>query len=97
MNFTGPSQKNTLSRVSVIQPKELHFHYFILKVPCFLQYFFQSRMKIIILWDQFHHLCYQDFVKKIVLLILQFTFFQYSQIILLPKVQTTVTQFLDMT
>ena len=36
MNFTGPSQKNTLSRVNVLQPKALTFHYFILKVPCFL-------------------------------------------------------------
>ena len=39
MNFMGPSQKRTLSRGSVLQPYALHFHYFILKVPCFLQFF----------------------------------------------------------
>ena len=38
----GPSQKNTLSRVSVIQPKALHFHYFILKVPCFPSIFWST-------------------------------------------------------
>ena len=36
MNVMGPSQKNTLSSVSVLQPKALNFHYFILKVPYFL-------------------------------------------------------------
>ena len=64
MNFTGSSQKNTLSGVSVLQPKALHFRYFILKVPCFLQLFGRPQMTNIILQDQFHHLFYQDRVKK---------------------------------
>ena len=38
MNFRGPSQKNILSNISVLQSKALHFHYFILKLPCFLQF-----------------------------------------------------------
>ena len=38
MNFTGISQKNSSSSVYVLQPKALRFHYFILKLPCYLQF-----------------------------------------------------------
>ena len=40
MNFTGPRQKNKISRASVLQPKSLHFLYFTLKVPFFPSIFF---------------------------------------------------------
>ena len=93
----GPSQKNTLSRVSVLQPKALHFHYFILKVPCFLQFFGQPRITTIILWVQFHHLFYQVRLNKTVFLIFQLTFVQDSQMLLLSQLHTIVTWFLDMT
>ena len=96
MNFTGPSQKNTLSRVSMIQPEALRSHYFILNVPCFLQFFGQPQIITILLWDQSHHLFYQDRVKRRFLLILKLTSVQDSRMLLLPKVQTIVTQFLDM-
>ena len=39
MHLMGPSQKNTLSSFSMLQSKALHFHYFILKVRCFFQFF----------------------------------------------------------
>ena len=39
INFMDVSQKNTSSSFSVLQPKALHFRYLILKVPCFLQFF----------------------------------------------------------
>ena len=91
MGFTGPSQKNTSSRVSLLQPKEIHFHYFILKVPCFLQFFGPPQMTTILLWDKFHHLFYRYRVNNTVLLIFQLTFIQDSQIILPPQVQTIVT------
>ena len=51
-NFMVPSQKNTLSRVSVLQSKALHFHYFILKVPCFLHLFGIPWMTNILLQGQ---------------------------------------------
>ena len=97
MNFMGPSQKNTLYIVSVLQPKALHSHYFILNVPCFLQFFGWPWMTTILLQDQFHHLLYQVRVKKTVLMMFQLTFVQDSQMLLLPQVQTIVTLFLDMT
>ena len=37
MDFTGPSQKNNVSRAFVIKQKALNFRYFIPKVPCFLK------------------------------------------------------------
>ena len=40
MNFMGPIQKNILSRVSVLQPKALHVHYLIWKVPSFCKFLF---------------------------------------------------------
>ena len=97
MNIMGPIQKNTLSIVSVLQPKVLHFRYFILKVPCFLQCFGRPRMTTILLRGPFYHTFYQICVKKMVLMILQLTFVQDSQILLLPQVNTIVTLFLDMT
>ena len=97
MNFMGPIQKNTLSSVSLLQPKALHFNYFILKVPCFLQFLGRLRITTILLKGQFHKLFYQVHVKKMVLLIFQLTFVQDSQMILLPQVHTNVTLFLDMT
>ena len=48
-NFTGPSQKSILSRVSVLRPKSIHFHYFILKVPLFLQFFGRPQVTTILL------------------------------------------------
>ena len=93
----GPIQKNTFSRASVLQPKALHLHYFILKVLCLTQYFGQPWMKTIILWGQLHHLFYQVRVKKNVFLTLQFTLVQDPQMLLLPQVQTIVTRFLNMT
>ena len=95
MNFMGPGQKITLSIVSMLQPKALHFHCFILKVPCFLQFFGQPWTTTILLQDQLHHLFYRDCVKKTVFMISQLTFIQDSQMLLLSKVQTMVTQFLD--
>ena len=97
INFMVPSQKNTLSIVSVLQPKALHFHYFILTEPCFLQFLGQMWMTTILLRDKFHHLFYQDLVNNKVLLIFRLKFVQDSQMLLLPKVQTIVAQFLDMT
>ena len=81
----------------MLQPKTLHFRYFILKVQCFLQFFGQPHMTTILLQDQFHHLFYQYPVKKTVFLIFQLTFVQDSKMLLLPQFQTTVTHFLDMT
>ena len=69
MNFTGPSQKNNLSIVSLLQPKAIDFHYFILKVPCFLQFFGGTQMKTILLRYQLHHLFYEDIVNKTVFMI----------------------------
>ena len=97
MNFMVPSQKNTLSSISVLQPKSLCFHYIILKVPCLLQCFGLPLIKTIMLRDQCHHLFYQDCVNKTVLLIFQLTFSLDSQMLLLPQVQTIVAQFLGMT
>ena len=97
MIFTGPSQKNTLSRVFVLQPKAIVIHWFILKVPCLIPSFGWPQMTTIRLQDQSSHLFYQDYVKKMVLLILQLTFVQDSQVLLLPQVLTIVTWFLDMT
>ena len=93
----GLSHKNTLSRVSVLQPKALHFRYFILKVTCFCQVFGQTLMKTILVQYQFHHIFNQDLVKKMVLMIFQLTFVQDSQMLLIPQVQTIVTWFLDTT
>ena len=76
MNSTGLSQKNTLSRVSVLQPKAIRFHYFILKVTCFRQFFGQTLMTTILVRYQFHHIFNQDCKKKMVLLIFQLTFVQ---------------------
>ena len=97
MDFIGPSQKNTLSSVYMLQSKALHFHYFILKMPYFLQFFDWPRMTFILLQGQFHHLVYHDRVNKKVLLIFQLTFVQDSQMLLLPQVQNIVTQFLNVT
>ena len=97
MHFTGLSQKNTLSIVSVRQPKVLHFNQFILKLTCFLQFFGQTPMTTILLRYQLHHIFYQDRVNKMVLLIFQVTFVQDSQMLLLPQVQTIVTWFWDTT
>ena len=97
MNFMGPSQKNIFCSVSVLQPKALNFHYFILKVPSLLQFFGRLQMTTIILRGQLHHLFCQVRVKKKVLLIFQLTFVQDSKILLLPQVQTIVTVCLDMT
>ena len=93
MNYTGPSQKNTPSIVYMLQRKVLHFHYFILEVPCSLKFFGWRRITIIILRYQSHHLFYQDRVKKTLFLIFQLTFVQDSQMLLLLQVQTIVTQF----
>ena len=93
----GPSQKNTLSSVYVLQPKALHFHYFILKMPYFLQFFDWLWMTVILLRGQLHHLFYHVCVKKKVFLIFQLTFVQDSQMLLLSQYQNIVTQFLDMT
>ena len=97
MNFMGPSQKNTFSSVSMLQPKALHFRYFILNVPCFLQFFGQPQMTTIIFQGRFHHLSYQVNVKKKVFLIFQLAFVQDSQILILLQVQKIVKIFLDMT
>ena len=97
MHLMVPSQKNTSSRFSMLQSKALHFHYFILKVPCFFQFLGNRELTTIISQGQFHHLFYQVRVKKTVLLIFQLTFVQDSQMILLPQFQTIVTLFLDMT
>ena len=78
-------------------PKALNSHYFILKVPWFLKCFGSPPMTTILLWDQFHHIFYQDCVKKTVLMIFQFMFVQDSKMLLIPKVQTIVKLFLDMT
>ena len=48
----------------MLQPKALHFHSFILMVPCFPQFFGRPRMTNILLWGQLHHLFYQVCVKK---------------------------------
>ena len=96
ITFTGPSQKNTLSSVSMLQPKALHFHYLILKVTCFLHLFGLPWKAIFLLQDQFNYLFYQVCVKKMVLLIFQLTFIQDSQMIILPQVHTIVALFLDM-
>ena len=58
MNYMGTSHKNNLSGISVLRQKSLHFHYFILKVPCFLQLFGRPQMTTILLRDQFHYLFY---------------------------------------
>ena len=63
----------------------------------FTSIFCQPRVRTILFRYQFHHLFYLDCLKKIVMLIFQLTFVQDSQMILLPKVQTIVTWFLDMT
>ena len=81
----------------MLQPKAIHFHYFILKVPCFFQFFGWLQMTNIILQNQFHNLCYKDLVKKMNLLIFQITFLQESQMLLLPQVYAIVTWFLGMT
>ena len=96
MNFTGPSQNNNFSRGSMLQPKALNFHYFILKVPCFLHVFGWPWMPTIILRDKSHHLFYHDTLKKNIFLILQITFVWDSKMLLLPQVQTVVTKFWDM-
>ena len=96
MNFMGPSQKIFFSNFSMLQPKALHFHYFILKVPCFLQFFGWPLMTTILLQGKFPHLFYQVFAKKMVLLIFQLTFVQDSKMLLLPQVQTIVKLLLDM-
>ena len=96
IDFMGPSHKNTLSRFSVIQPKALHFHYFILKVPCFLQFFGRPLMTTILLWGRFQNF-FQVSMKKTVFLIFQLKFNQDSQMLLIPQFQTIVTLFLDMT
>ena len=93
MNFTGSSQKDTSSRVSMLQPKTLHFRFFILKVTFLIQFFGQPHMTTILLRDQFHHVFYHYPVKKTVSLIFQIAFFQGSQMLLLPQIQTTVTRF----
>ena len=95
--FTGPRQKNTLSIISVLQPKALCLNWFILKVPCFLQLFGRPWMKNIILRDKFYHLFFQDRVKKMVVLIFQLKFVQDSQMIFIPQVLNIVTGFLDIT
>ena len=95
--FTGPSYKNTLSRVSVLRPKSLCFHFFILKVPFLLPSFVWPLMTSIILRYQSPHLFYQYRVKNMGFIIFQLIFVQDSQILLLPQVQTIVTLFLDMT
>ena len=97
MNSTGLIQKNTLSRVSVLQPKSLNFHYFILKVTFFLQCFGRPIITTILLNGQFRHLLYQVRVNNTALLIFKITSVQDSQMILLPQVQTIVTLFLEMT
>ena len=74
----GSKSEKYFSSVYLIQPKSLHFHYFILKVPCLLQFFGRPRMKNILLLDQLHHFFCQDLVKKMVLMIFQLTFFQDS-------------------
>ena len=95
--FHGSKSENTLSKVSVLQPKALHLHYFILKVPFSLQFFGQPLITTIIFQGQFYHLFYQVRIKKTVFLILQLAFVQDSQMFLLPQVQIIVALFLDMT
>ena len=97
INFMGPSQKNTLPRVSVLKPNALHSCYFILRVPCSLQLFGRTRMTTILFQGQFRHLFYQVRVKNNIFLIFQPTFVQDSQMLLLPQVHTIVKLFLDMT
>ena len=92
-----PSQKNTLSIISVLQPKTLNFHYFILKVPCFLTFYFWALMTTTIFLGQFHRIFYRVRVNKTGFLIFKLMFVQESQMILLPQVQTIVMQFLDIT
>ena len=91
MIFTGPSQKNTFSRVSVLQTKALHFHWFILKVTYFLPSFGWQRMTTILFQDQPPNFFYKNHVNNIFLLIFQLTLIQDSQGILLPQVLTIAT------
>ena len=44
--FHGSKSENTLSSVSVLQPKSLYFHYFTLKVTCFLQFFVNLELQL---------------------------------------------------
>ena len=67
--FHGSKSEKTLYSVSVLQQKALHFHYFILKLPCFLQLFCRPRMTTILFHGRLHHLFYHFYVKKTVLLI----------------------------
>ena len=76
MDFTGPSQKNSSSSVSLLQSRALTLHNFILKVPCFLQFFVRPKMKTILFQDHFHPLFYHDRVKKTVLLTFKPAFFK---------------------
>ena len=81
----------------MLQPKALSFCYFILKVPCLLQFFGWPQMKTILLQVQFPHLFYQVRVKKAVMLVFQLAFVQGSHVLLIPHVQTIVTLCLYMT